>query len=366
MTVATVPAFWLPPLLGANVITTSVSSNMTTVMTFDGSADRLALITRIPQSGTLTAVEFHTGTVSTAGATFSIRIETVDASGLPSGTLAYTSASGTVVVNTTDDNAWMSVSINGGTGVSVTQGDLVAIMLSVSSGTPNTVIVSSAPTSIQTLTGQYPYLVLDTAGSWAKGTGSNPGPFVLNYGGTYVGCNGASPVNGTSATSIGNDNEVALRFYYPAPVRARGGRAFLLNIAAGADFTVRLCNSSGTALQTVTIDGDVTSSTTVDGWYDWTFPSTESLSANTEYFLSVHQTTANNLAILQATFASTGHMAAFSSGANMYQGTRTGGSGSFSTTTTTMPMIQLICDGIDDGAGGGGGLAIPVSGSICA
>lgn len=353
MAITTTQPIWIPPLAGLNAITTSAPASMTTVMTFDAGTDALALITRIPETGTLTAIEFHTGTVSAAGATFSIRVETVDGSGLPSGTLAYTNANGTVVVNTTDDNSWMSVSLNSGSGVSVTQGDLVAIVLGVSSGTPNTVIVNSSPTSIQTLTGSYPYLVLNTTGSYAKSTNGNPAPFALSYGGTYVGCNGASVVNGTSATAIGNDNEVALRFFWPVGVRVIGGRAYLINVTAGADFTIRLCNSSGTALATVSIDGDVTSGATVDGWYDWTFSSSVDLSASTEYFMSIHQTTANSLTVLQATFASNAYMAAFQSGQSMYLGTRTGGSGSFSTTTTTMPMIQLICDGVDDGLGGG-------------
>lgn len=358
MTVATVMPIEVPRLPVANSATTSVSVTMQTVMTFDAAADRLALITRIPKTGTLTAIEFRTGTVSTTGATFQVQVEGVDASGLPDGTAKYTNANGTVVVATSDDNVWKSVSLNSGSGVSVTKGDLVAIVLSVSSGTPNTVIIQGGPVTLYTMIGTFPYMVQDTAAAWAKFTSSALAcPFVLSYGGTYELTLGASAVNGAASTTIGNGNERALRFNFPAPVRAYGMRAFLSNIAAGADFRAVLYDSTPTLLTEVDpsadIDGDVVVGATSDGWYEFIFPTAQSLSANTTYYASIYQKTANAVLLVEAQFSSNAYMNAYHSGTSMYLATRSGGSGAFSTTTTTMPLIQLLVDGFDDGFGAG-------------
>lgn len=358
MTTQTVPPTEVPRLVISNAATTSVSVAMQTIMTFDAAGDRLALITRIPKTGTLTAIEFRTGTVSTTGATFQIQVEGVDGTGLPDGVAKYTNANGTVVVATSDDGVWKSVSLNSGTGVSVTKGDLVAIVLSVSSGTPNTVIVQGGNVSSMTTLGTFPYMAQDTAGSWAKFASSALAcPFVLSYGGTYELTPGANPTHSQALSSIGNGAERGLRFNFPVPVRAYGMRAFLGNIAAGADFRAVLYNDTPTLLTEVNsgadIDGDVAVSTTNDGWYEFIFPSAQSLSANTTYHATIYQKTANSVSLLENSFSSNAYMNAYHSGTAMYLSTRSGGTGAFTTTNTTMPMIQLLVDGFDDGLGGG-------------
>lgn len=365
MTIQTLPfATLIPAPYESNSAATALTVNMQTLMTFDGSADRLALITTVPKGGTLTGVEFRTGLVSTAGATFQIQIEGVDASGNPDGTAYQTNANGTVVVATSDDNVWKAVSINSGTGVTMTKGDPIAVVLTVSSGTPNTVIIAGAVNGMAFTYGTFPYLVQDTGGgSWARiAAGTNTWCLVFNYGGTYETLLGSTVVHSESAAAIGNGAERGLRFQVPWKMRVCGARIRLQNIAAGADFRVRLYDSDGTTIlasarsSSVDWDGDWTVGTTADNYLDFVFPETPTLSAATTYYVGVHQTTANAVAISEATVSAAGHMNAFPCGSGFYGVNRaTGTSGAWTEAQTTRPMVHLWVDGFDDGAGSGGG-----------
>lgn len=346
---------------------TAATVSIQAFMTFDASTDKAAWIGRIPKTGTITELLFHTGTVSTAGATFRMRIETVDASGLPSGTLLVANAEGTVVVGTSDDNAWQTVSINGGTGVSVTKNQRCAIVLEVSSGTPNTVGVTVAPDTIMAI-GIFPYIVQRTAGAYAKSSSVLCAPFMINYGGTYQFTPGMCPVASVAATNVGNGNERALRFRLPVPMQIIGVRAYIANQSAGADHRIVLYDATPTLIAEIDpstdLDGDHVVGATNDGLVEYYFDQAYDLQANTTYYLSIYQKTANNLAVVDFTVDSAAHMAAAPGGAEFYLGTRSGGSGTFSDTTTTRPLIHLIPSGVYDqngdgsGGGGGGGLSI--------
>lgn len=361
----------IPPAVEANQQTTAITTTMPqTVMTFDGTADRLALVTWIPKTGTLTAVEFRTGVVSTAGATFQIQVEGVDGSGNPSGSALVANANGTVVVGTGDDNVWKSVPINGGAGVSVTKGQLCAIVLTVSSGTPNTVIIAGAPSgwSGAFIYGDMPYLVQDTGGgSWARlGSSSISLCLAFDYGGTYEMVLGGHPLNALALTTIGNGAESALVFTAPWKMRVAGLRARLCNIAAGGDFRVRLYGSDGTTVlaesisSSVNIDGDVVLGATNDNYYDVWFPESPTLSAGVKYYAAVLQQTANAVPLAEVSVASAGYMAAMPCGTGFFKGSRaTSGSGAWTESTTIRPAISLWVDGFDDGAGSGGDISQP-------
>src|SRR6185295_5385053 len=90
----------------------------------------------MPATGTLTGVQFQTGTITTGQNSCPIRVETMDATtGNPSGTLAYTNSNGTVDIASSDDNVALAcTNINSGTGVSVTYGDIVGITIGRSGG----------------------------------------------------------------------------------------------------------------------------------------------------------------------------------------------------------------------------------------
>jgi hypothetical protein len=377
MTIQTLPmAVLMPPVLHNNGQATAAGVTMVTAMTFDGAGDRLALITWVTKTGLLTDVRFRTGTVTTAGATFQIQIEGVDGSGNPDGTAKYANANGTVVVSTSDDSVWKTVPINGGTGVTVTKGDLIAIVLTVSSGTPNAVIIAGAPTTAGWVYGNMPYLVQDTGGgSWARlASASTAWCLTWEIDGELAMIPGGTVAHSMTFQAVGNGAERGMRILAPWPMRVIGMRARMPNLAAGGDFRVRLYDSDGTTVlaesinSSTDIDGDVVSLATQDNFYDVFFPESPTLSAGAVYFLAIWQTTANAVNLHEIGHLTAGYMAALPCGAEWYRVSRgTAGSGAFAGLgSDTRAEMHLWVDGFDDGAGSGGGGGPLVGGRLVA
>lgn len=344
---------------GLTASTTAATLTLQTLITFDASTDRAALIHRVPKTGTLTGIEFRTGAVTAAGATVQAQVETVAADGTPSGTPYVANANGTVVVATSDDNVFKAVAINGGTGVSVTRGDLVATVFSISSGTPNTMAFTATPGSSYMSISGFPYVTLDTGGSWAKSSSANYPCWVWNYDGTYEYCDGMAPIDAVTLSTIGNDAERALKFSVPYTMSLAGIRAALCNVSAGADYRVVLYDSTPNILKQIEatpadIDGDVYISTTNDSLATFYFATSQTITAGATYYASIYQKTANNLALMQISVPSSDYMNAIAGGVDFHLATRSGGTGSFSDSAAGRPFISLIPDGFDDGAGSGG------------
>ena len=74
--------------------------------TLDAGSEKAAVIDSAVAAKSIRKVRFRTGTVTT-GATLDIRIETLDASGDPSGTLWAANTNVSHVLNATDDNVWL-------------------------------------------------------------------------------------------------------------------------------------------------------------------------------------------------------------------------------------------------------------------
>lgn len=347
---------------------TGPASSVGTIFTFNAATNVLALVTRAPFTGTLTGLDFRTGTVSTAGATFDFGLRTVT-DGLPNiATDLVAGSSATVVVGTGDDNVWKSVSLNGGSGVSVTRGQRCAMVLQVSSGTPNTVIIAGMQTNLMQLSGS-PYRVEDTAGTLARAISTIAVPFAWNYGGTYVPADGCAVGNSGALVTPGNGAERGLRFKFPVPVRIAGVRMVLANMAAGADFSIVLYDSDGTTvLEQVDVDGDTNVGATVDGAYPFPFATSPLFTANEVGYVCLFQKTANVVQDYEIAVSDVKYMDALPGGRELYLVNRAvGGTGAFTETTTTRFMAQLSIDGLaDDAAGGGGGVRLAGHGGLAA
>lgn len=372
MAFTTVRPMRMPPVVSGTVLfqNTAAGTSNGTPITFDATGDKIALVHRVPKTGTLTAIEFLTGTVSTTGATMRAAVEGIGTDGNPSGTVYVANAEGTVVVATSDDNVWKSVSINGGTGVTVTKGDLVATVIDVSSGTPNTISLAVGAATSMAL-GNFPFVTANTTGSYAKKTDSLALGVVWNYGGTYEYFYGANAAISTGLTAVGAaDNERGLRFQVAAPIRITGVGAMLANAAAGANYRVKLYDSTPTLITNgelqpgADIDGDTFPSTSMDGYAEFIFPASIELSANTTYYATIYQTSANNLSLGQVGVTSSAYLAAMPGGSEFYLATRSGGTGAFTTSQTVVPLMYLLVDGIHDGTGGSGGGARIIGGTV--
>ena len=374
MTLAACGKINWPPL---QAVGSQFSSSMAAASaTFDSTADRLAWVGRSPVADTLSSVAVRTGTVTT-GDTIQIQIESVT-NGRPSGTIIAAGANGTVAIADTDDNVWKTVSI--GTPPTLALGDEFAIVITHSSGsTPNETFLGTSLVSLGQESSHYPILLQDTgAGTWAAiaglagALGTGAWEWVVTWGTAgVVPLSGLSPLNGgatlTTIDSGSSPDEIALKFQVPFKCRCVGMKVMQFNNTAGSDFTYSLWPSSSTtdsdALAQVAEDGDFAGATTREGYVELLFDTAVTLSPATQYYAGVRADTANTFSVGVLSAAGTGAVTnainAFGipSGGNVYQSTRAwsaGSAGAWTDTTTTLPMIHLIIDQLDDGASAGG------------
>lgn len=107
-----------------------------TVASINQAGDFVSLLMYVEKTGNLTGLKFSTATV-TVGCTLSGNVETLDpTTSIPTGTLINANATGTVVVADADDNVLKSVTF--AAPVAVTAGDVIALTLRISAGTPTT------------------------------------------------------------------------------------------------------------------------------------------------------------------------------------------------------------------------------------
>jgi hypothetical protein len=334
---------------------------------FDSATDRAAWVGRAPVTDSLQTIYLRTGTVTT-GCTLDVRVETVT-NGRPSGTLLGTNTNASVVVDNADDNVWKTATLTAA--ASLTKGQEFAIVVVVSSGTPN-MNLAAPPGSLVTyaILAHYPLTLQDTGGgTWAtQGAGWE---WIVQFASAgvvpLVGLNPTSGAGTITAFNSGTSpDERALRFQAPMKCRVAGLRLAMFNIAAGGDFTASLWDATGDvdgeALAQASIDGDFALSATQDGYVDLLFATPVELSAGTTYYAGVRADTANNIGLAEFSNANvTNALRGFQGvDASMYLSTRTwtaGAAGAWSDTTTTLPLIYLIVDQLDDGAGGGGSAA---------
>jgi len=344
-------------------------------ITLDSTADQLAWLGKALFTDNLTKIYFRTVAVTT-GADVDVRIETVT-NGRPSGALWAANTNVVVTVADSDDNVWKTATLT--SAASLTMGDEFAIVINSSAGTPNMDLAATNTSFVGGGLGQYPILLFNSTGAFAALTVRNL-EWIAEFASAGIKyLPGLAPLDGAlTLTSYDNataTNERGLRFQSPFKARCIGARALIGNIVAGGDFTVSLWDATGDtdaeALGQSVIDGD-TVATTTDGYFEVYWDAPVTLSINTTYYLGVRADTANNITLFECTTAGTGEPAtaikAFpAESAELYLATRTwsGGTGSaWSPTTTTMPIIELIFDQLDDGAAASGGNANILGGSV--
>mgnify|MGYP001336670595 CR=1 FL=1 len=209
-----------------------------------------ATICYAPKTGSISTIKFSTRNVPT-GSTFQMRVETVDSSGNPTGTLVNAGATGTVVIGDADDFVYKECTL--GTPASVTAGDLIAATISYSSGvTPNMNLFYSAgilaPTS--------PHSVLWSGSSWANTTTT-----VLNTMFKYVGDTEYQSIDGIipardvdtgTFNSSSSPNEKGNKFVAPFSGRATSAHLFVNTVNP---FDVVLYDENTNVLATASVNG---------------------------------------------------------------------------------------------------------------
>lgn len=355
-------------------------------ITLDSTADALAWVGTSPVADDLAVVYFRTGTIPASGGdTVDIRIETV-ADGRPTGTLWAANTNVTVAIADADDNVWKTATLTAA--ATLAKGDEFAIVIASSAGTPSIVLAAANTGVTGGDSGMYPVILHNATGAYAVVTQQIP-EWIASF--TTAGIKhlpGLTPIDGsltlTAFNNASSPNARALRFIPRFKCRVVGARLFIGNLAASSSFTVSLFNSSGTtdatALAQKTIDGDFPSSATMDGYVNVFFDEVDAdnvLTVGDTYYIELRPDTANNITLFECTTAGSGQPAgsikAFpQESEDLYLATRVwdngapNTAGAWSTTTTTYPIIGLLIDQLDDGAGGGGGMRLAGRGGLAA
>ena len=318
-------------------------------------------VSPVDDGKSLDEVTWRTGTVTTGG-DLDVRIETVDGSGNPSGTLATTNSNLVVSVASGDDDTFFTSALTASHTVSA--GEMLAVI--VERPTSSTFNGNLASYRRAYSGGDLPYEVYNT-GSDGKNSmtqGSSPQPPVMSVhysDGTFAWVPPAFPFDALSVeTWTSSGVERGMRFQVPFKAGCcgcwiRGG-----GTGTGGDYRVTLYDASGVPndtdsnrLANIAMDDEHSASDTGDPKFIM-FDTVVTLSASTTYRLTVDATTANNFSLYYFDVPSAALMAAAPGGASWHY-TLDNGAGGWTDTTTRRPHMGLIFSSLDDGAGGAGG-----------
>lgn len=321
----------------------------TTNLDLNGTGQWVAWVGQVKQTATIDRYFFRVGSATT-GCNALVRIETVDTStGLPTGTLYHANATNAVTIGT---GAADYANNFDGT-FTMTQGDFIAFVISVSSGTPSA--VNFATWEDDGAAVMVPYLLdfdasaalrLTTsmcAGLGISGAGAMPLPkmWPINAVSNETYNSGSTP------DTIGNQIVV------DAPIRVAGAYYWA---DQDADATLKLYGTNGSTVlasaNLYTTMPPITSSQLCEV----RFSSSVELAAGT-YWLAIEATSGTNVGISTITFVSSTWRSGSPFGADKitYAAcTQTpANTGSWTVTETKQAMIGLIIDGIESGGGGG-------------
>lgn len=324
-------------------------------VTLDAAAEKLAFILRVGKAGTIDKVGFLTANVAT-GDTMDIRLETVDlTNGEPTGTLLDTNSNGALVIGDGDDSTWLTTTLT--TGPTVTEGQLIAVVIVNGSGGGNM--------SLRTVAfdrANFPYSSHFTT-AWAILTNSRGPLCALEYSdGSYEHALGVWPVSALAAATFNNTDDpdhIGLKFKLPFPAKIRG---VWIVVDPDANLEIVLYDSDGTT-ELSTVDLDV-GPRNVNGRVAQlvALSSSVELSKDTFYRIVVRPTTATDVAIDYFDVNAVAIMDAMPGGQDFHYTTKK--DAGWTDTTTRRPIISLILDALDDGAGGGGGVRNPLGGPV--
>lgn len=333
---------------------TSISGSSSLI---DAADEKFAMVCRVPKTGTISAVSFLTGTVTT-GATVDVRLETVDATtGHPTGTLVGTNTNASLTIVDTDDNKWFEVNLTAG--ASVTEGDVVAVVIAnPSSSYGNMNFKYTYAPGYNPYPNYLIYMDLYT-GSWAKNGSYDPILSLKYSDGSYPILPGSVPISGVGTdTSAGYSSGSAFTIPFDCKICGFWG---YITAASTYDATIKLVGSdykksdSTGLIKTVTIDKDIISSSNLSFSQ---FFSEISLTAGTKYRI-VREST-YNWSVNYGSFNDSGVFTGFG-GDNFYM-TRANNPTQDSDWTNynnatdgyRMAVLGPIISAIDIPAGGGG------------
>jgi hypothetical protein len=332
-----------------SVLARSVGSG--SASTTDANGEKIAAVFMATKTGNLRTVQIvsDSSTIGGGNPVYDVRIESVDASGNPSGTLFGTNTNGSLTISSTS-GAIHTVTLTAD--AAVTAGDLFAVVVNCTAGgaTQKTLWLYgwSGHSSM------FPYAMNDlSAGSYTRVT-TTPSIGVLYddatpvYGGVGAANDGNAAINTGSAS-----DEVGNLFTFGVSVDIRGIRAACgPSSTTAANFELVLYTgaaAASSAQATLVFDGDSVRDVGL-GVIEGYFPTAVTVAANTQIRVAVKPTTANSVLVTGMLYSSSAVRDAY---AGLGQKTARADAGTWSETDTTVMGIEPIISGFTAAASGG-------------
>lgn len=301
---------------------------------------------------TVSHVGFRAGTVANAP-TIDVRIETLDpTTGLPSGTLWATNTNATSGVISSNTNPLVALTDP----ATITRGQVFCVKI-VWGGVATSTIVIQHLASVTTLFNScLPYQITNT-GSPSKSF-LNSLSLLIALGSsstTFYQVPGTIPLSAYSGGTFNNTNSAkrGLKFTPPMNCRAIGIRWY--NSSAVGDFNAGLYtgDASGTELSSssTAFEGDNTAAS-ANGALSVFFDSPVSLTAGTAYRVAIEPSSSTNCNVSVYTLPTSDYFGAMPSGATAVYSSLV--SGTWTDSTTQIPLMDVLIDQVDNGAGSGG------------
>lgn len=341
MTAVAIPGgLWLPaPFLNA---LSEPGFDSGSYMILDAAGEKASFVFQIPKSGTISAIGFMTGAVTTAQ-TLKAGLYTLDGSDNPS-----TTAYGSMVAGTQASpaaNTWYEVAL--GTNATATAGDLVAATIEWNATAGNLQIRQIDGNGGSVGQCGLPYNTHFTA-AWAEQNSAIPCIAIKYNDGTYAEIPLTMPVTAITQRSFNSSStpdERGMKFTLPAPMRL-SKVWFYHRVTDVQDWNFVLYDSGGTALLTQTMNQSVIASGRLRVFE---LATKQSLSAGSVYRAVVKPTTTtSDYYIHDMTFNSAAMLDIFGGGQNFHATERTD-AGAWTDTTTIRPMMGFVFDQIDNG-----------------
>lgn len=346
----------------------SLSSSGVAAAALDAAEELACNVIIVPKTGTVKKVGFRVSSRSGGDAVFRVTLETVATTiGAPvsttyAGRTLYVANAESADVTIPGAAGVQWVAINGSTGVSVTAGDLMSIVVRCVSRTTGSMTVAvGSYTSVyganQALPYQFTYL------NAAAATGSRAGAFALEYDGEIVPIACCIPFGDVTANAWDSGDDPTFRgLKFSLPFPAKVGGIILGDFEYDYDFKIHAFDSDEFTEFTdfpITVDEDQRHADN-DSYGIFPFKTPFSVLANTNYRIAIEpiETGADNVNWGYFTVADDGAlpgMAAMGGGASLIYTSindlPSSGSHSWADVATRRPCMGLLIGQVDDGAG---------------
>lgn len=348
MAIVTVPPFTIPRMWGTS------GSGALSGQVLANAGEKHSFKIEVPANGDITDVDFLIQAFTSAG-DLDVGLETVGgADGHPTGTQYKGSAVGTINIAA----AGQKTKTLATPAVGAAMGDDIFVHFTRQGGN---YVIGHTGSAINFLPSQgerFIYRDFFNATVWAKGA-SNVPILGLRYGSTryWVGCLYSN--NASAALSFNSSSspyaEVGIRFTVLAPKRVRGFTVFgsfqenaEINLYEGTSHTPM-------PGMTRTIDKDYFAiALTQPGHHRFLFPAKATLVPGTVYRLALKPLTVTNIQLFELKVDANADLGFMETGTSWYRTAWHGTNLTWDDVNTTLPMIGIDVDGIDDGAAGVG------------